>query len=468
MLCYPSQMWQKCDFATSWILNPATLCGLAAMVRDIVDVKIIDAHFYNLSKEEFAVQVKAYNPDYVGISVLTSEYAKTLDISAEIVKNINSSIIVIAGGVHPTIEYESIMENLHIDYIVRGEGEEVLRDLLLYLENLGPLPNSGMVYRDGDKLVAQPQAMVADIAALPWPDYSLVELADYLKVTHRQGPQKPVSFPFYRIRVTRGCPFGCSFCQVESINGAKIRTRSPEDVVNELEFIKAKYGVTSILFDDDNITGARKFLKALLQLFIERNLNLPYQINGFAVWLLDDALLDLMQRSGCYLINIAIESGNPRVLKEIVQKPVKLGVVKQQVAKVKERGIAVLANFVIGFPGETWDEILETVHYADDLGVDYVKFFVATPLKNTKLWDMAERLNAFNVDTSNYVIDWRHSSFLSDEWTARDVDILRAYEWDRINFGTPEKREKTAKLWHESLEEMSRIRKMTRDSLFSD
>ena len=385
LLTYPNQLWQKFDIVTTWVLNPATLCGLATVVKDIVEIKIVDANYYNLTEKQFEEQVRSFQPDYVGISVLTSEYGDTLDVAASIVKCVSRDTVVIAGGVHPTIEFMSVIQNPDIDYVCRGEGEFVLRDLLLYLDGKGDFPKEGFVFKKSGEVEIQLQAIVKDIAKLPWPDFSFIKLDDYLYTEHRKGPQRPPAMPYYRLRITRGCPFRCSFCQVESINGLKIRTRDPEDVVDEIIFYKEKYGLKALVFDDDNLNGAKAFFRRVLQLMIEREVNLPWQIIAFAVWLLDDEMLDLMARAGCTQINVAIESGNQRVLKEIIQKPIKLEKIPTLIQKVKEKGITVLANFIVGFPGEKWDEIRETVRYAENCGADYVKIFVAVPLKNTKM-----------------------------------------------------------------------------------
>ena len=111
IFAYANQRWQKGDPNTMWDLNPATLCLLAAMVRDIVDVKIIDAQFYNLSQEEFKHEIEEYKPDYISFSILTSEYGETLNIAAKIAKEVNKKIIVIAGGVHVTIDYKNVIKN---------------------------------------------------------------------------------------------------------------------------------------------------------------------------------------------------------------------------------------------------------------------------------------------------------------------------------------------------------------------
>ena len=113
--------------------------------------------------------------------MLTSEYEHTLDVTADAVKQVSPEIVVIAGGVHVTIEYERVMRNPNIDFAVRGEGEYVLQELLRYLNgDSDQLPEKGVVYRQDGSLKITPQALVDDLTALPWPDYSLVRMEDYL------------------------------------------------------------------------------------------------------------------------------------------------------------------------------------------------------------------------------------------------------------------------------------------------
>jgi radical SAM superfamily enzyme YgiQ (UPF0313 family) len=464
LLTYPNQLWHKDDCNTNWNLNPATLCLLAATVEELVEVRIVDAQFRNLSLEEFQQEVADFDPHYVGISVLSSEYGSTLHQAAAAVKAVSPRIVTIAGGIHVTIEYAEVFRDANLDYAVRGEGEEVLPALLRFLEGDGPRPETGLIYREGDQVVAQPQALVADISQLPWPAYHLVELKEYLATGPRVGPLRPTAFPYIRMSVTRGCPFGCSFCQVETISGVGIRTRSAKDVVDELSYLKERYGIRSVQFDDDNIIGNRRFFRELLHEMIERDLGLPYLIGAFAVFLLTDDILELMVRSGCVGVNVAIESGNPRVLKEIVGKPVDLEKARAAIGKIREKGLFCLANFIIGFPGESWQEIRETVEYAEQCGADYVKIFVAVPLKNTRLWEIAVAQDAI-ADPAGYRVDWRFSQIRSDQWSSKDVSVLRAYEWDRINFATPEKRRRVAELWGIDPAELEAIRKQTRDSI---
>lgn len=470
ILTYPNQRWQQHDVNTVWDLNPSTLCLLAAMISDIVEVKIIDCQFNNITLQEFKEQIIEFKPHYVGISVMTSEYQDTLDIVTDLVKEIDVSIITIAGGVHVTTKYEYVMKNLNLDYAVRGEGENTLRALIRYLNHEGELPSEGVVYRNEGKLVVQNSVRVKDLTTLPWPDYSLIDLRPYLEKGARFGPNKPPEFPAYKIVTTRGCPCGCSFCQVELISGKTVRARNPLDIVKELLWVQREYGIMSVVFEDDNLLMADggRFAKELFQLMIQERLNVKWTGIAFAIFLLTDELLDLMAESGCVGINVAIESGNERVLRDIVEKRmVKLGKVPELIGKIKKRGLYCIANFIIGFPGETWNEIRETVAFAENCGADYVKFFVAVPLYDTKLYHTAVSMGAIKSNEEYPKTDWRHSQISSEEWTSEDISILRAYEWDRINF-KPEKMDAVSNLWGMNKEEIKKIRMATRNGLKSN
>ena len=466
LLTYPNQRWQKDDTNTVWDLDPAALCLLAAMVMDVVDVKIVDAQFHNMTRETFTKEIENFSPDFVGISVMTSEYRDILDISAEIVKSVDKSIIVIAGGVHVTTNYDYVIKNKNIDYCVRGEGEYVLRNLIKYLIGENDFPSEGLIFRKSGAVIVQNHVLVQDLSKLPWPVYDLVNFQAYVEKPPRPHADGPPLLPYVRMITTRGCPFGCSFCQVESISGKKVRSRRPEDMVDELVFLKREYGIRSVLFEDDNLLMAgNKYAQTLFSLMIERNLNLKWLGNAFALFLLNDKILNLMRDSGCVGVNIAIESGNERVLREIVKKPIKdLNKVPGIIEKIKSRGMFCIANFVIGFPGEKWDEIRETVNYAENCEADYVKFFVAVPLYGTELYRISREIGALVSNDEYPNIDWRYSQIKSDEWTAKDISILRAYEWDRINFA-PDRIKRTAEIWHMSIDQLKDIRKKTRDNL---
>lgn len=469
-LVVPNQRWHKFDLITTWNIPPRTLCQLGACVQDIVDVKIIDAQNYRMSIDTFRRQIADYAPDFVGISILSSEYADTLDQAAEAVKETIPKAIVIAGGVHVTTRFGDVMKNPNIEFACRGEGDYLLRELLMHLIYNAPLPDQGLVYRDGDRIVSQEKATVPDLSKLPAPNYNLVNVDDYTHTLPRYGPGRYPETPGICLTVSRGCPYECSFCQVPLISGRKIRMHAPAQIVDELQLLKTNYNIKSFVLYDDNLFAMRKQAKTLLREMVDRQLNLKWHVSSFAIFVIDDEMLDLMKEAGCIGVNVAIESGNPRVLKEIINKPIKdLYAVPSLIEKIKARGMYVLANFIIGSPGETWEEIRETINFAENCGADYVKFFISVPLEGTEMFEMARKLNSFEHDhtADNPKLDWRFSQLKSDEWTSKDVSILRVYEWDRINFA-PDRIEKTAEIWGVSVEELNKIRQQTRMALQSE
>ena len=467
ILAYPNMRWQKDDLVTNWNLEPTTLCLLAQMVRESVEVKIIDAQFEDMNIETFKNRVAAFAPDYVGLSLLTSEYADALDMAAGVIKSLQMDIVVIAGGVHATTMPRQVMRNPCIDFCVIGEGEAVLPQLLAWIDGNGPLPEKGLAYRDGEQVVMQERAVVADLTQLPWPAYELVDYGAYLAVPQRSfTSNNPPEFPFVRMVTTRGCPFGCVFCQVEHIAGRKVRTRDPQDVVEELLFLKKEYGIRSIVFDEDNLLmGPSHYAMRLFSEMIKRNVGLKWIASAFALFLLTDELLDLMKASGCVGINVAIESGNPRVLKEIVGKPIKdLARVPEIIRNVTRRGMYCIANFIIGFPGETWEEIRQTIAFAENCGADYIKIYAAVPLYGTRLFELARQTRTLIFNDELPKVDWRYGQITSPEWTPKDISILRAYEWDRINFA-PERMDRLMAITGATRMELNTMRKKTRDNL---
>jgi anaerobic magnesium-protoporphyrin IX monomethyl ester cyclase len=463
VLLHPNQRWHKFDLTTTWNLSPYSLCMLATMLQDNYEVIIVDAQFYNLTEAEFEQKIREVNPDCVGISLLTSEYAAILDKAAQIVKRISPEIVTIAGGVHVTTQYFRVMANPDIDFCVRGEGEHVLPQFLDYLNGRGSFPTKGLVYRNGNEVVALPPDRIEDLDSLPVPNYGLVDYLAYATKKPRYGVDTLNVFPYARILTSRGCPVGCCFCQVESISGKRWRKRSPTNVVDEIESLKNRYGIKGFYIEDDNAFVQKTRTKEMLRLLKERHLNLAWKAAGVPIFKMDEETFELMAATGCQMIGMAIESGVPRVLEQIIHKPIDLEKVPSLIAAVKKYGIFVVANFVIGFPGETWDEIRQTLRYAERCGADYCKIYAAQPLVGTRLFAMAKEMNCLVGSETD--VDWRYGRISTSEFTPKDISILRAYEWDRINFADEQKIGKTASIMGITVDELNQIRKSTRDNL---
>ncbi len=464
MLMYPNSKWTEWIGRTVWDIHPYNLGLLTAMIKDKYDVSIVDATRDDLTKEQFSEILEKERPDILGISVLTNEYAKAGHIASQIAKKVLPEIKTVIGGVYTmTSSPEDIANDSSIDYVVVGEGEYVFRELCNHINGKGDLPKKGIVHKENGKVVNTGRAdFIQNLDELPYPAYSKVDFMKYATKLQREDITRPRDIPYARIQTSRGCPYNCCFCEVGSISGKKPRYRGLENILGEIEWLMKDYGVKSLIFDDDNLLTNEERAKDLFKSMIERKYNLSWVIPALAVNRLDEEMISLMKKSGCELINIAIESGVERVLKDIIHKPVKLDYAKQMVGKIKQYDIDLIANFVFGFPGETWDEIRQTIKFAEDIDIDYVKLFIATPLSaNTELYRAAKQ--------GNYLVDgfhfnqhlWTDGWIRTEEFRPQDLKILRAYEWDRINFSNPEKRKKIAKMMDVSEERLNEIRKET-------
>lgn len=445
-----------------WHFIPYNLCLLAAVLEQEqrYEIKVIDALAEGLSTEQFEQRIKDEQPDFVGISVLMDFYGYTGHIAAKIVKNVDKNIVIGLGGVHATANPETNVKDRNYDYVMCGEGEEMLPQLIHYINGeRETLPKGVWTYNtEGGH-----SELITDLDKYPLPAYHLIDYSQYAMRAERKSLDGPAAYPYARVLTSRGCPYNCCFCQVNKIAGRKFRPRSAENILKEIDWLVKEYNIQSLIFDDDNLLTDReravKIFKGL------EKYKIPWKMIATAAFLLDDELIELMHKSGCIYVDIAIESGTERILHEVIQKPLKLEKAVEVVAKLKQEDIYVAANFIVGFPGETWEEIRQTIKFAEDLGADYIKVFNAVPLPDTRLYQMAKEQNALieGFDAEN--INWRNGMIETDEFTPRDMSILRAYEWDRINFSTYEKRKKTADMMGISVQELDEIRRHTRRTL---
>lgn len=466
MLIVPNFRWGDIDEITYWHYIPYNLCLIASMIREDYDVQIIDANIDNLTKEDLFIMFSKINPKVVGISVLMDKYGITGHNVAEIAKSVDKEIITVIGGVYATTNSLEVIKDKNLDYLIKGEGEYCFKELLKFINGDKEDIPKGVWYKNNEIVIDGGRTdLITDLDKLPLPSYDLIDFLKYANNVERNSVDRPSLLPFGRVLTSRGCNQKCIFCQVEQIAGLKYRGRSANNVLDEIEWLKKVYGIRSFIIDDDNFLTNRKRAKELFEGLIKRKINLPWKAIAVAAFLLDDELMELMKKSGCEYIDIAIESGSERVLKEIINKPVTRKKIIEVVNAANKNDIFIAANFVIGFPGETWDEIRESLKFAEEINVDYVKIFNAIPLNNTKLYTLAKESNALlpGFDPSN--VDWKHGWIETEDFKANDTSILRGYEWDRINFTDPAKRKKIAKIMSITEEELLKIRRRTLESL---
>ena len=441
------------------------------------DVNVLEANLENLTFDQVKEGIKEYQPDVVGISNMSIEYWQQLHEVAKITKEVSQDIITVAGGIHATTLPERLMKDTNVDFVVLSEGEERLVQLLDILNKDGDFTKmNGILYREENKLRKIPaygwygtknNGNLDDIYP---PDLTIYNKPERF-FNHQQkavGGMATRRTPSAPILTSRGCPYRCSFCAAPVTTGHKFRYRSPENVLEEIDMLVNKYGVKEIIFQDDEMFAHKKRIREIIQMIKDRNYDLIWKSLNIASWRLDYDLIKLMKESGCYQITISAESGNPRVLKEIIHKPTDIEMAKKVVKWCRELGVETHVDFVIGFPGETWDEIRDTTNYAYELDADSVKFAVATPFPATELLRVSVEKGLFPKDYDFYTHDYlgfANPTIDTEHWSANDLKLLRVFEWDRINFGTEEKKKRYAKVNEMTLEEVEKFRKQTRENL---
>jgi anaerobic magnesium-protoporphyrin IX monomethyl ester cyclase len=384
---------------------PIGLAYLAAMVEAECEVRILDSVVegyhtevetdknrirYGLTHEQIAESIESFKPDLVGVSNCFSSGFREAHAVCQIARSVNPEIVTVIGGPHPSAMPAQVAQQDAIDFVVIGEGEHTFRDLLRSLGNGGWTELDGLAWKDGGKVVLRPKTrFIEDLDALPRPARHLLPMQKYFEIGEAFLLTKRK--PFTPLNTSRGCVAQCTFCPVHATWGGKWRARSAENVLDEIEHLVNTYGVREIHFDDDNLVLNRKRAVALFQGLIDRKLDVVWTVpTGLALWAVDDELLALMKRSGCYKLFVAVESGDDHILHKVIRKPLDLKKVKPLVRTMQRLGIEVESFFVVGMPGETRESLKRTFEFARALDTDAAHYFFANPMPGTMLWNECE------------------------------------------------------------------------------
>jgi anaerobic magnesium-protoporphyrin IX monomethyl ester cyclase len=395
------------------VFPPIGLAYVAAVLEKAHEVCIIDAptegwknlqdldratYRVGLNNTEIADKVKRWSPDVVVIEIPFSGWAKTAFEVASTVKGINKDIITVLEGQHPSARPEDCLANPNVDFVVMGEPENAIFELVDALgkekRNLKKIKGIGFV-KNGVPVITSPQPLLEDLDSLPFPARHLLPMEEYNAAVKENPLRGEISKPWTIMITSRGCPYDCVFCTHHIVWGRKWRGRSPENVVDELEQVIKTYHVKQIDFLDDNMTLDRKRMENICDLIVKRGLRIEwFTPNGVRADTLDEKLLKKMKRSGCKKIRVAPESGVQRVVDQVIKKNLDLRSVERAVVLCKKVGIKVGCFFVIGLIGETKEEIEETIKFAyklRQLGADSFIFSIATPVYGTRLYEQAKR-----------------------------------------------------------------------------
>lgn len=354
--------------------SPLGLAYIAAVLREDGHViNIIDLNF-GMDWKQFEKELIKAKPDAVGVTCMTTMANNALKVAERVKRNLNCPVIL--GGPHPTIMPESILYNENVDYVVEGEGEITIRELIQNLEEHKNVKTvSGIWYKkNGIIKRTTPRQFIENLDQIPFPARDLLS-----KEYFRYG--------YAYIITSRGCPFNCSFCQptLRRLFGPKVRFRSPSNVVDEMEYLKKSMKIRHVKFEDDTFTINRRRLIELCTEMKKRNVNITWDCNGRVGTVSEDLLLR-MKEAGCVKMAFGVESGSQEIL-DTLNKGITVQEIKNDFRLCKDVGIRTHAYLMVGSPGETEKTIMETASLINEIEPDEMFISITTPLPMTKLYE---------------------------------------------------------------------------------
>jgi len=356
--------------------------------------------------------LKEFNPQVVGISNLFSPSEKEALRLAAKIKKILPKTLVVVGGANASARYDVFIEDKNIDFVVIGEGEETMKELVKVIKAKGNFRRiKGLVFKDkrGKAVITTVRPLIKNLDNLPFPAWHLLPMEEYF---HGQ----PAGFFFLKKRfgfvvTSRGCPNNCSFCTNELIWRRKWRARSVENVMKEIKALKKNYRIEEVQFIDSNISVDRQRMKSLCRALKKENL--PWiPAGGVAASTLNRELIRLMAQSGCYALQFGVEHGDLEMQRRI-GKIVPLKTIQELVSVCKELGIWTHGNFIVGLPGETKETAYKSLEYAIKADFDSVSFFTALPLPGSRVYEEVFNQKKITVDNLRFYLSKTKCSDLS-------------------------------------------------------
>ncbi len=367
------------------IAHPLGIMALDAYLRErgLTDLHLHDMRLGKQRPDEAVRWLERLNPDVVGLSALTIE-KNAVHALARLVRQRLPNATVVVGGPYATSSGPSLMRDEHIDFAVVGEGEVTFHALLEALRTgAAPADVAGLVLRrDGEVVETGARPAIADLDTLPLPSWDRIDMAAYDRV---DSPERMTGKPWAAFYTSRGCPYRCTYCH--DVFGKRFRARSPDEVVAELALLHDRYGVREFHCYDDIFNFDKARAMAICQRIVARGLKIHLQFpNGVRADRLDVELLRAMKAAGTYRVSYAIETASPRVQKS-VKKHLQLPKVERLMAETDRVGILMHGFFMLGFPGETREEIERTIRFALDSPLHTASFFLVTPFEGSALAD---------------------------------------------------------------------------------
>ena len=356
----------------SWISHG--LCSISSYAKEQgYPVELVDLRCLK-SWEHFKKVVSEKAPDVVGVTMMSVDYNPAIE-SIRIIKKLTSKTVIVVGGPHPTLMLREVEKEKNIDHIITGEGEISFVELL---KNLEKGKHSSRLIRG---------IIPEDLDQLPFADRELFKDLEYPLLV--EGFDKP----FVSLIAGRGCKFNCNYCQPAErlIFGKKVRRRSPGNVIQELMILREKYNFGSMMIHDDCLTEDKPWVVEFCRLYKENGFHQPFACQSRAdILCQNEDMVSLMAQVGIKVLFVGFESGNQRVL-DFLRKGTKVEQNYRAAEICRKYSIKIWANYMMGIPTETEEEVMDTVRMIQAIKPDHYSPAFFTPHPGSDLFKYCEK-----------------------------------------------------------------------------
>lgn len=400
-LASKKKLWGKYS-VEGGLIPPIGLLSIAGYLESKGHlVKIIDPLACEYDEKKTSAYLKKEKFELIGISTFTNTVVDTY-YSANFCKKILKNVKIVVGGFHATaLPLQTMNECKDIDFLIIGEGELTMGELVSFLETGEPKINKikGLVYRkkNNQLVVNDKRDLIDDINILPFPAYHLLDMSKYIP-----HPTQYKLLPSFPVIAQRGCPFNCAFCSAHLVHGKKIRKKTVKNLISEISLLINKYKAKGIHFQDSTFTVDRNYIINFCKEVIKQNLEFKWDINT-RVDCIDNELLNYMKKAGLWMINFGLESGNQKSL-DLLNKKISLKQIEECIKMTRKKGIVTFSTWILGLPGEDEKMVRETIRFAKKISTELALFFLPVPYPGTELVSICRRTGGLReqADWNNY------------------------------------------------------------------
>ena len=391
---------------------------------------LIDAVAEGIEEDLFIQRARDHAPDIMVIESSTPSFKNDVRISEKI-KDSHKGLKIVFVGPHATsLPFETLSEHKVVDYVLIGEFEYALLDLINSLEKkAGEDRIPGLAYREnGDIKINKGKTIIENLDDLPWPERESLSVYKY------NDGFCDLPKPNVQMSTSRGCPYKCAFCLwPQTIHeGHSYRKRNPEKVIDELVWLIEKYGFKAVYFDDDTFNIDRDHVLAICGEIRKRKIHVSWAVMARAD-LMDEEILRCMSEAGLCAIKYGVESADEKIL-DLCKKNMDLDRTRRMIKATKDLGIKVHLTFCLGLPGESHQSVQKTIRFIEDVKPDSLQVSFATPFPGTEYFDyIKDRDWLTSNDWSDFDGNYK-SVTRTEELTCEDIERIRLDLRSRFNF----------------------------------